>query len=114
MGYDTGGYTGNWAGNAGKVALLHKKELVLNASDTENMLNAVSILRNITDSIGSIMISKLASISALNNIGGTQDGVLEQNVHIDASFPNVTSSNEIEAALNNLVNAAAQHIHSKK
>ena len=33
---------------------------------------------------------------------------LEQNVHIEANFPNVTNHNEIEEALRNLVNAASQ------
>jgi hypothetical protein len=31
--FDTGGYTGVW-GPEGKMAFLHEKELVLNASDT--------------------------------------------------------------------------------
>jgi hypothetical protein len=33
----TGGYTGSW-GPEGRVAMLHEKELVLNASDTSNFL----------------------------------------------------------------------------
>jgi len=32
---------------------------------------------------------------------------LEQNVHIDANFPSVTNSSEIEEAFENLVNKAA-------
>ena len=39
-GYDTGGYTGSW-GTAGKLALLHEKELVLNKEDTKNLLASV-------------------------------------------------------------------------
>jgi hypothetical protein len=38
LGFDTGGYTGDWGGAYGKMALLHKKELVLNEGDTENFL----------------------------------------------------------------------------
>jgi len=34
-------------------------------------------------------------------------GELEQNVHIEAEFPNVTDHNEIEQAFNNLVNMAS-------
>ena len=41
---DTGGYTGSW-GSDGRVAILHQKELVLNAEDTANMLASVGILR---------------------------------------------------------------------
>jgi hypothetical protein len=43
---DTGGYTGNW-GPEGKLAMLHEKELVLNAQDTKNFLSATEILREI-------------------------------------------------------------------
>ena len=37
-------------------------------------------------------------------------GALEQNVHIDASFPNATDRYEIEFAFDNLVNIASQRI----
>ena len=40
IGYDTGGYTGDWSGE-GRLAMLHQKELVLNKKDTANMLDAV-------------------------------------------------------------------------
>jgi hypothetical protein len=46
LGYDTGGYTGKW-GPEGRLALLHQKELVLNARDTENMLAMTQIVRDI-------------------------------------------------------------------
>lgn len=111
-GYDTGGYTGNWGDNDGKLALLHKKELVLNAQDTKNMLNAMAIVRQVTNSIGSSVLAKLSSLSANNLSNDVFDGnQLEQNVHIDATFPNVTNSHEVEDAINNLVNMATQRIH---
>ena len=47
-------------------------------------------------------------IAALS--GGFGTDTLEQMVHIDAQFPNVKDSKEIENALNNLVNMASQHI----
>lgn len=40
----TGGYTGDWVGDEGRVALLHKKELVLNQQQTRDILDTVSIL----------------------------------------------------------------------
>jgi hypothetical protein len=40
----TGMYTGSW-GSEGKVAILHEKELVLNQTDTQNILDAVTIAR---------------------------------------------------------------------
>lgn len=113
IGYDTGGYTGSWSNNNGRLAMLHQKELVLNANDTSNMLNAITILRDITANLGATLLNKMASISA----GGTgsigQDiaaSGIEQIVTINAEFPNATKSREIEEALNNLVNRASQHI----
>lgn len=44
-GLKTGGYTGEWAGDSGRLALLHQKELVLNQEDTQNILDSVTILR---------------------------------------------------------------------
>lgn len=55
------------------------------------------------------MLSKLTSITANSNTG-TLDNTLEQNVHIEANFPNVSNSNEIEDAFNNLLNMASQRI----
>jgi hypothetical protein len=46
--YDTGGYTGSW-GADGRLAMLHQKEIVLNAHDTENFLSAVKIVRSMSD-----------------------------------------------------------------
>lgn len=105
--FASGGYTGNW-GMEGRLAILHEKELVLNADDTKNMLDAVSILRQIT--AGTAQLS-----SGLGNIGArlanfiSPSGSLDQNVNIQASFPNVTNHNEIEEALTNLVNKASQY-----
>ena len=112
-GYDTGGYTGEWD-NSGRLALLHQKELVLNATDTQNMLAAVEIIRSITDTIGSGMLNRLASLNA-SAVGFNANNAetIEQNVHIEASFPNVKDSREIEDALNNLVNTASQRVHTK-
>ena len=107
--YDTGGYTGDWANNDGQLAMLHKKELVLNASDTKNMLNAIEIVREITNNLGASLMSKMAGISAIKT-QSPDSGILEQNVHITAEFPNVENSREIEDALNNLVNKASQYI----
>ena len=112
-GYDTGGYTGEWD-SSGRLALLHQKELVLNATDTQNMLAAVEIIRSITDSIGSNMLSRLASLNAsAAGFNSSNTETIEQNVHIEANFPNVKDSKEIENALNNLVNTASQRVHTK-
>lgn len=116
-GYDTGGYTGDWGDNSGKLALLHKKELVLNKSDTSNLLQGIQILRNIVDSVGSSMIGRMANLTSnigINSNIPTSSDTLEQNVHIEANFPNVESSKEIEDALNNLVNVASQRVYRRR
>lgn len=99
-GFDTGGYTGTWDDNNGRLAFLHQKELVLNSEDTKNILAATRTIRQ----------AMVAKQDSLISAGVTPMGndILEQNVHIEATFPNATSANEIEEALRNLVNAAAQ------
>lgn len=110
--FDTGGYTGIW-GPEGKWAMLHQKEIVLNAQDTENLLAAVDILRQIVSVIdiqsqyNQLANTLIPSVSSYNNNG------IEQNVHIEASFPSVTDHNEIELALRNIVNEASQYINRK-
>ena len=112
-GYDTGGYTGDW-GPEGKLAFLHQKELVLNSSDTENILSAVSIIRDISNAIDRYAsISRAIGLSLAPNIH-TTESTIEQNVKIEATFPNVSNHSEIEEAFNNLVNEAAQYAYRKK
>ena len=62
-------------------------------------------------SLNENILSRLANVSAGSIIGvnGGND-LLEQNVHIEANFPNVTNSNEIEEAIKNLVNVASQRV----
>ena len=106
--YETGGYTGTWAGNEGKIALLHQKELVLNSNDTKNLLDTITILKSITDSLNGNLFTRMNDIKSgfYNNFSNNDE--LEQNVHMDVSFPNVNSKREIEEALSDLVNLAAQ------
>jgi len=106
--FDTGGYTGNWIGNTGRLAVLHKKEIVLNQDDTKNLLNSVNIIRSVMSTLNGNMTARLSDIKSgvINNIAGNNG--IEQVVHIDATFPNVDSKREIEEAFNDLVNLAAQ------
>ena len=110
--YDTGGYTGDW-GSDGRLAVLHEKELVLNKEDTANILNAVNAVRSLSSSIlkdiftnSGFLMDLLSNMSSAPSIN--PNGQLEQNVRIEASFPNVSSKDEIEAAFTDLVNQAAQ------
>ena len=105
--YGTGGYTGEW-GDSAKLAGLHEKELVLNQTDTKNILDAVSLIRKMTAGTAQLS-SGLGNIGAgLNNLN-INPGTMDQNVQISASFPNVSNHYEIEEALNNLVNKASQY-----
>lgn len=115
IGYDTGGYTGNFSdpSGAGRLAILHSKELVLNESDTKNILQAVEAVRNLTTNFRNGAFEN--AVEALSDYGSEmlmssiepQD--LEQNVHIEANFPNVVGAEEVERALLNLTNTAMQY-----
>ena len=108
--FNTGGYTGEWNSSEGKLAMLHQKELVLNQRDTENILGAVEIMRHVTNSIDNSIFARVADFTSGIGVAAPNlaNEALEQNVHIEANFPNVQNSNEVEEALNNLVNIAAQ------
>lgn len=45
--FDTGGFTGDWGGSDGKLAMLHQKEIILNANDTPNFLKALDTSKEI-------------------------------------------------------------------
>ena len=112
--YDTGGYTGDW-GPEGKLAVLHEKELVLNAQDTENFLTATTMLHEISQMLDNNAL--LASLGMINlsamTLNTEADKILQQDVTIHADFPNVTDHNEIEMAIDNLINAASQYANRK-
>lgn len=115
--FDSGGYTGPW-GSEGKLALLHEKELILNKTDTENILDAVSIIRSMSQSITSSLVSDLVNLvdswsRVTTNVKSSIEKV-PQMVTIDASFPNVSVASEIEEAFNDLANQAAQFASIKR
>lgn len=110
--FDSGGYTGQW-GEAGKLAMLHEKELVLNATDTENILQSVQILRSLSAALdANARYASYTGNLTPSSVEST-DGTLQQEVHIEASFPGVTDHNEIELALDNLINSASQYANRK-
>ena len=114
MGYsfDTGGYTGAW-GSDGRWAMLHEKELVLNADDTKNFLAAVDIVRSLANSID--LKAMTANTSGINLSTPSSSGeILEQKVEVTANFPNVTDRNEIEEAFGNIINLASQYANRKQ
>ena len=85
--FDTGGYTGDWFGNQGKVAMLHKKEMVLNKNQTSDILKTVSIVdktkNQLNDFIKSIQASKSGNSLVVgdmqfnfDNYRGDKDGAV--------------------------------------
>lgn len=107
--FDTGGYTGNWTDSGagldsknGKLAILHQKELILNAKDTENMLKIIEAERDlIQKGSATTPTLDLSSISkAISN------DTIKQRVQIDAQFPNAENTNEIKQALLSLADNA--------
>ena len=107
--FDTGGYTGEWSGTQGRFAMLHEKELVLNEQDTRNILDVVKGVRALA---AGGFLSALTPGSANFELSKAQS--IDQQVKIDAQFPNVTDRYEIEQAFNNLVNRASQHAYTNK
>ena len=114
--YKSGGYTGIWNGGLdednGRLALLHQKELVLNQEDTENILEAVQVMRSIMD------ITKMASLGSsgfdARRISQTAADTIEQRVEIIAEFPNANSANDIREALLGLSDSAMQYAYRER
>lgn len=115
IGYDTGGYTGTWGDKTfddknGKLAVLHQKELILNATDTENILATVSAVRDLVAGLKTQALNGLSTAFAIGGVATKETAQdVNQNVHITAEFPNVSSSSEIENALLNLNERAIQY-----
>lgn len=87
-------------------------ELVLNTEDTKNILETVKTMR---ETIRMKMSNAIANIGkqtetpAEKAFGQQPVQTIDQNVSIDATFPNVSVASEIEEALNNLINQAVQY-----
>jgi hypothetical protein len=114
VGYDTGGYTGDWSDGSGKLALLHSKEIVLNASDTQNILKAVESVRAMTSAMkGATLAEAVGSISSIGKSIETANSKVDQNVNITAEFPNATSADEIREAILGLNNQVLHYTHRK-
>lgn len=122
----SGAYTGDWGPGQGigidngKIIKVHPKELILNKSDTRNILRAVDIVRNMNDwvdkqvqQMSSISSSKLDSLFN-SAIPRYEAQPIKQEVTIQADFPGVTDHYEIEEALSNLSNNAAQYISANR
>lgn len=58
--FDTGGYTGDSVPSSGGLAILHKKELVLNENQTSHILDAVKLIDRVKDMIPRVARSSMA------------------------------------------------------
>ncbi|WP_167483502.1 hypothetical protein, partial [Paenibacillus xylanexedens] len=67
---ETGGMTPSW-GSGGKFLLAHEKEMILNKSDTGNLLKTVDISRSIIDNISKVNLSSI--IPSFNNKQSTPE-----------------------------------------
>lgn len=113
MAFDTGGYTGNW-GSEGRAAILHEKELVLNKADTANMLSIVSLVRDIVSGFGGMPSGANANFNlGIGRYVGDSSNV-DQQVIINAEFPNATNREEIQAAFDQMAIQATQYIKKIK
>lgn len=87
-------------------------ELILNNTDTQNILDAVRNMREVVRMRMSSMntdIAKQTEGNAQKTVINKDIQQVDQTVSIDATFPNVSVAAEIEEALNNLINQAVQY-----
>lgn len=87
-------------------------ELILNSTDTQNILDAVRNMREVVRMRMSSMntdIAKKTESNAEKTVINKDIQQVDQTVSIDATFPNVSVAAEIEEALNNLINQAVQY-----
>jgi hypothetical protein len=87
--------------------VLHEKELVLNSSDTQNILQAVELVRDIFSGLTQAVKNNNLDLHSI-----TQDKQdLNQHVQIEAHFPNATNENDIRNAILGLTNSVIQYAH---
>ena len=122
--FASGGYTGAWPGSDGKLAVLHQKELVLNETDTKNILGAVEAIRaldmsgiargliqssNVQSSMLGALSSGVSRVAAATNQGGIDNS---KTFIVNADFSGVRSADAIYEALISLENVGMQTAYS--
>lgn len=88
-----GGFTGDWAGNDGKIAMLHKKELVLNERQTADILNTAKILDKLRSFIPTVnrndVTNKLATVAGMTVTNGFNLNINIENINGNKEGANV-------------------------
>lgn len=69
--------TGDWAGDGGRIAMLHKKELVLNQNQTRDLLDTIRTLETIQKT------NRSHSVDSHVENNGLNIETLEMHVHYD-------------------------------
>lgn len=119
--YAAGGLV-DYTGPAWVDGTVTQPELMLNASDTQKILQAVDFVRmlddgtlaNIQAAIAQNTLSMLYTLGSINApTTHYKPEELQQNVQISAEFPNATDHNEIAQAFDDLINLATQYAHRK-
>ena len=120
-GFATGGYTGE-QDNSGRLAVLHQKELVLNADDTKNFLDGITMIRDMSSLNGSISNAIVSAIGGMAlSLGNVKAGIgpsmtsssttTDNNIfNITAEFPNANDVNDIREAILSLPNYVSQYV----
>jgi len=109
--YDTGGYTGEWSENTGKLALLHQKEIILNERDTPNFLKALDTSKDILNQQSNVdspidLESLLKSFSTNNPGVGTKQAVSQESrITVDVNL-----KGEGASQLNSMTTASIQSL----
>ena len=114
--YKTGGLI-DYTGPAWVDGTREQPELMLNSTDTRNLLRTVDFVRELDmetlsalyNSINQGTLGMMYAMSGIAAPNTAKTGELQQNVTITADFPNATDRNEITAAFEDLVNLAAQY-----
>lgn len=122
MRFATGGIA-DFTGPAWLDGTTSQPELVLNTTDTQNILAAVQGVRSLDATTMGLLNNYITNASlamsfGLGNItaGSVYSGTdaIQQEVHITAEFPNATNSAEIQDAFDNIINRAAQYVTTKR
>ena len=120
-GFDTGGRTSNWGSNEGmpwanngKYAILHPNERILNAKDTQDFDKITEIIKEIGKNMDKENFNLnfgLQSYGRINPLTEAHEAIIQQHIVLQAEFPNVQDHNEIEIALQDMINQSSQYAY---
>lgn len=101
--FNTGGYTGDWSGDSGKIALLDKKELVLNEDQTKHILDTARIVEKIKGIIPSFNLLNNVPVKTAEPV--VASGTTEHNEYnIDVTVNGNADKKVADTVANQIVN----------